>query len=235
VIDVRLLARRAFGSASAVMFLATTVMFGTMSLIPLYYQQVRGESALHTGLLMIPFGVGMGMSLIIGSQLVQRTGARRLAVVGLLALIVGNLLLTGLDAGTAYPMIGAVQVIGGLGVGTVLVPVMTASLVGLRGAELPRGSTAIRVFQQLGGSMGGAVLLVVLQHRITVGAVAHGGRPDAGVLGHAFGATFWWPAAIGAITLVAALFLPSATPAQEGPQGSPGSPGSGDGALVVGS
>ena len=155
VVDVRLLGRRAFGSASAVLFLAMTVMFGTMGLLPLYFQQVRGQSALHTGLLMIPFGVGMGASLIVGSGLVQRLGARRLALSGLVLQLAGNLALTRLDADTWYLLIGAVQVIGGLGIGTVLVPVMTASLGDLRGDQIPRGSTAIRVFQQLGGSPGG--------------------------------------------------------------------------------
>ena len=221
VVDVRLLARRAFGTASAVMFLATIVMFGTMGLLPLYFQQVRGQSALHTGLLMIPFGVGMGASLIVSSRLVERLGARRLALSGLVLQVAGNLALPRLDAGTAYLLIGAVQVVGGMGTGTVLVPVLAASLGDLRGDQVPRGSTAIRVFQQLGGSLGCAVLFVVLQHRITVRAVAAGGRPDAGVLGRAFGDTFWWPVVFGAAALLAALFLPPATARSQPLAGSP--------------
>jgi len=217
VIDVRLLARRGFGSASAVMFLATTVMFGTMGLIPLYFQQVRGQSALHTGLLMIPFGIGMGVSLIAGSRLIERLGGRALAVGGLLAQIGANLALTRLDAATPYPLIGTLQVIGGLGIGTVLVPVMSASLAGLRPEEVPRASTAVRVFQQLGGSLGGALLFVVLQRHIG----SHGARPDVAALAHAFGATFRWPAAIGGVTLLAALFLPAATRPQEAPPPAP--------------
>ena len=227
IIDVRLLRERAFGSAGAVMFLGMTVMFGTMSVVPLYYQQVRGESPLRAGLLMVPFGVGTGVSLILGSRLVARLGARRLALGGLTALLMGNLALTRLDAGTAYPLIGAVQLVGGLGVGTVLVPVMTASLQGLRADQIPRASTAVRLLQQLGACFGGALLLVVLQHRITVGAAAHGGRADAAVLGHAFGESFWWPLAIGVVTLAAAAFLPG--PGARAPEPAPALPASSPG------
>jgi hypothetical protein len=67
LIDVRLLRVRAFASAGTTILLSSSVLFGAVGLLPLYYQQVRGEDALHTGLLLIPFGVGMGVSLMIYS------------------------------------------------------------------------------------------------------------------------------------------------------------------------
>ncbi len=209
VIDVRLLRRRGFGSAGVVLFLAMSVVFGTMSLLPLYFQQVRGQDARQTGLLMIPFGLGMGLSLVLTSRIVERAGARRLACAGLVLVLAVNLALTRLDAGTPYPALCLLQLAGGLSNGLIMVPVMAAALADLRGEQVPRGTTAMRVLQNLGGSLGGAVLLVVLQQRITTGAAAAGGHPDAAVLGHAFGDTFWWPVAFGVLTLGAALLLPN--------------------------
>jgi EmrB/QacA subfamily drug resistance transporter len=228
VIDVRMLCRRAFGSSMGVLFLAMTVMFGTMGLLPLYYQQVRGQSALHAGLLLIPSGVGMGLSLMIASRSVERLGARTLAVGGLVVLTAVNFGLTRLDAGTPYLALGALQLVAGLGNGCIMIPVMATSLLDVTGDQVPRASTAMRVIQNLGGSLGGALLLVVLQNRITLGTAAGGGRPGPSVLGHAFGETFWWPLAVAVAALLIALILPRAA-GQGVPEGglptpAPGSP-----------
>ena len=58
VVDVRLLRLRSLGSASAVLFTAGAAMYAGLFLLPLYYQQLHGETVLNTGLLLIPQGVG---------------------------------------------------------------------------------------------------------------------------------------------------------------------------------
>ncbi len=63
MIDVRLFARRTMGSAALTMFLFGTAFFGTALLLPLYFQLVRGESALHAGLLIAAQGFGAMISM----------------------------------------------------------------------------------------------------------------------------------------------------------------------------
>jgi hypothetical protein len=58
VVDVRLLRLRSLGSASAVLFTAGAAMYAGLFLLPLYYQQLHGETVLNAGLLLIPQGVG---------------------------------------------------------------------------------------------------------------------------------------------------------------------------------
>jgi MFS family permease len=197
LIDVRLLRSRPFAAASATILVASSVMFGALGLLPLYYQQVRAESALHTGLLLIPFGIGMGLSLQIAGRLADKLPPRGIALAGLALGVLGTLVYTQLDAGTSYWLLGAAQVLSGAGVGGLLVPVMAAAMRGVARESIPRASVSIRMFQQLGGSLGSAILFVVLQQAIASSGV-----------GPAFGMAFWWVLGFAALTLVPVLLLP---------------------------
>ena len=65
------------------MFLFGAAFFGAMLLLPLYYQIVRGQSALDAGLLMVPQGLGAMLTMPIAGRLTDRTGAGRIVLVGL--------------------------------------------------------------------------------------------------------------------------------------------------------
>jgi EmrB/QacA subfamily drug resistance transporter len=202
LIDLRLLARRSFGSASASMFVSGFVLFGAMGALPLYYQIGRGFSAEHAGLLLVPMGVGMGLALTVGGRLSNRISPRAMALAGLICATAGTLVYTQLTPSTSDILLGAAQVLSGIGMGATMVPIMTAAYRGLRRAEVPRASSSIRIMQQLGASFGGASLLIIVQSQLT----AH--PHTAAGLAAAFGATFWWIAAFAAVMLIPVLFLP---------------------------
>ncbi|WP_170323719.1 DHA2 family efflux MFS transporter permease subunit [Cryptosporangium phraense] len=206
LIDVRLFRVRSFAAAAGLIVVASGVMFGALGLLPLYYQQVRAEDALHTGLLLIPLGLGMGSSLVVAGRLADRFPAGPIALVGLVLGGLGGLAYTALGAGTSYVLIGLAEVLSGIGIGAVLVPVMSAALRGLSPEAIPRASVSVRIFQQLGASLGSAVLFVALQRQITDRVSATGPTPDA--LASSFGSTFWWIVAFAAVAVVPALFLP---------------------------
>src|SRR5262249_14374678 len=126
LIDLRLFARRAFASASATMFASGFVLFGAMGALPLYYQLARGDSAQHAGLLLIPLGIGMGLSLLIAGRLSDKMAPRPIALAGLAFTALGTYAYTQLSAGTSQLLLGAAQVASGLGTGATLVPIMSA-------------------------------------------------------------------------------------------------------------
>ncbi|MFC5183064.1 DHA2 family efflux MFS transporter permease subunit [Actinomadura harenae] len=198
IIDPRLFRSGAFAGPAAGILLATVLMFGALGLLPLYFQQARGEDALHTGLLVIPFGAGMGVALAACGLLADRVPPRPLGVAGAVLTGAGGLLLTRLDAATGTVTIGVAQALYGAGVGALLVTILTAGMRGVAPEAIPRASTALRILQQLGGAFGSALLFVVLQRR----ELHHPGAD-------AFGHTFRWVVAFSGLTLVAALFLPS--------------------------
>ena len=79
---MRLYANRVFAGASFTTFGLGAALFGAMILVPLYYQEVRGESVIITGLLAGPQGIGMLIAMPIAGRLTERFGGGRVAFVG---------------------------------------------------------------------------------------------------------------------------------------------------------
>ena len=74
LIDLRLFANRVFSAASVTLILVIIAVFGGMLLLPLYLQVVRGETAMDTGLLLAPQGLGAMVAMPIAGRLADRTG-----------------------------------------------------------------------------------------------------------------------------------------------------------------
>ncbi|WP_426507867.1 MDR family MFS transporter [Dactylosporangium sp. McL0621] len=202
VVDLRLFRSRDFAASAVVMLLGMMALLGTILLIPLYYQQVHGFTPLHAGLLMAPHGIGSALSLIVAGRLADRFGARPVALTGSLLLLGVTLALTRLSAGTGQWEIAALIALGGAGFGGVIVGAQSGVFSGLDRAAMPHATTAVRVFQQVGGSFGVAVLAVALQRNAS-------GAGSLDALGDAFGTTFWWAAGAAALTLVPILLMRS--------------------------
>jgi len=214
LIDLRLFARRGFASAAATMFVSGVVLFGAMGALPLYYQIARGDSAQHAGLLLIPLGAGLGLSLLIAGRLVDKIAPRTIALAGLALSALGTFAYTQLSAGTSQLLLGAAQLASGLGIGAILVPIMAAAFRGLEKTAVPRASTSIRIMQQLGASFGSAALFIIIAHQLT--AHAH----TAAGLAAAFSATFWWVLAFTGVVLIPVVFLPGRSRSAAGAAGS---------------
>jgi MFS family permease len=176
-------------------------MLGTALLLPLYYQQVRGESALRAGLLLAPQGLGMAIALVVASRLTDRLQARPIIATGLGLTAAAMLAYTQIDAHTSLALLSAAAFVSGLGIGSALVPAMAGVYKQLPTEAVARATSAIRIFQQLGGSFGIAILAVVLQQQ-AAGAITTAG------LAAAFADTFWWALAITGIALLPTLRLP---------------------------
>ncbi|MFI0743263.1 MDR family MFS transporter [Streptomyces sp. NPDC021100] len=208
VIDLRLFRHRPFTVATLLMFLGGMSVFGAMLLMPLYYQQVRGKSALDAGLLLAPQSIGTIVALTYVGRLTDRIGARPIVLAGVTIGVGGTLAYTQVQPDTSIWLLSASLLIWGIGIAASMVPIMSAAYQGLEPAAIPRATSAISVVQRLGGSFGTAVLAVILQRQI-----AHhtdGGRPGPAALTKAFDTTFWWVLGFTALTIVPALLLPRA-------------------------
>jgi MFS family permease len=189
------------------MFLLGLSLFGAMLLLPLYYQQARGLSALDAGLLLAPQGLGAMLALPIVGRLTDRIGPRPIVLAGMALATLGTLPFTQVGPHTSEPLLGVSLVIRGAGIGSVFVPTIAAAYQGLRPEAMPRASGAAQILQQVGASFGTATLAVILQHQ----AVSHAANGAAG-LATAFGHTFWWAVGFTALALIPALLLPRNRP-----------------------
>jgi EmrB/QacA subfamily drug resistance transporter len=221
LIDVRLLARRGFATASATNFVLGVALFGVALLLPLYFQIVRGASPLETGLLLVPQGFGAACAISIAGSLTDKLGARRVVPVGVLLALLGTLAYTQIAADSSYVYLAVALFLIGAGLGATITPSMAAAYQDLQHAEIPRATSALNVVQRIAGSLGTALLAVVLQRAIDANVPhLHGGIGEASALArrdpvhvapaiaHAFGTTFWVAFGLTAAALVPALLLP---------------------------
>ncbi len=218
LVDVRLLAHRSVASASAVLFFSGFSLYGAMLLLPLYYQEVRGASALTAGIMLVPQGIGALLSRSLAGRLTDKIGARPIAAAGFAIVAVATVPFAFAGADTSPWLLALWLVIRGFGLGAVTIPVMAAAYLGLDGQQIAHSSVVTRTAQQLGGSFGTAVLAVILE-----GAVAahHGG------LAAAFDVAFWWSAGFSALAVLLSLWLPGSVRAQKpAPQDAPQVPAS---------
>lgn len=163
LLDLRLFRDRNLSVSLITMFLFVMAFFGTQLLVPTYYQQVRGESVLLTGLLVAPQGLGAMITMPIAGSLVDRMPVGRIVPFGMLGILlgVGGLAMsTGVD--TSYWVISGSLFVMGLGMGATMMPIFTSALKTLDHKDVARGSTLLNVNQQIGASIGVAMLTVVL-------------------------------------------------------------------------
>jgi EmrB/QacA subfamily drug resistance transporter len=207
LLDLRLFRSRTFTASAGLMFLGGLSVFGAMLLLPLYYQQARGQSALYAGLLLAPQGLGMMLALPIVGRLTDRISPRPIVLAGMVLATLGTIPYTQVGPDTSELALGAALVVRGAGLGAFFVPAMAAAYYEIRPEAYPRATSAIRALQQVGASFGTAVLAVVLQRESSGQAVA-----GASGLSSAFGHTFWWAVGFTALVFVPALLLPGRSP-----------------------
>jgi EmrB/QacA subfamily drug resistance transporter len=198
LLDVRLFSNNAFAAAALTTFCLGAALFGAMILMPLYFQIVRGEDAVHTGLLLIPQGVGAAIAMPLSARATERFGGGLTAFGGGVITIVATLPFVLIAAGTPYVLIGAAMVFRGFGIGMSMMPSMTAAFAVLRRDQVNDATPQLNVLQRVGGSIGTALLAVELQRQIS-GA---GPRPSAEALASGFGQTFVWVLVVTAVALV---------------------------------
>jgi MFS family permease len=205
LVDVRLFREHGFAAAGATIFLVGAALFGALLLLPLYFQIARGQSPLEAGLLMAPQGLGAALGMNRGGRLTDRIGGGPVVVAGLLMLMGGTVAFTQVGANTSYAVLEASLVLRGIGLGFTMMPAMAAAYSTLERTQVPRATPMLNVVQRIGGSLGTAVLAVVLQRQLGGQVVAGAGSP-AGVAA-AFAHTYWWAMAITALAIVPAVVL----------------------------
>jgi EmrB/QacA subfamily drug resistance transporter len=203
LLDVSLYRRPTFSSASITTFCLGAALFGAMILLPLYYQQVRHESVLDTGLLIAPQGLGAALAMPISGRLTDRIGGGPLAVFGVILTTLTTIPFGLIDAHTSLESISFWMFLRGIGIGFAFMPAMAAAFAALKPSELSDATPQMNILQRVGGSIGTAVLAVVLQRALID---AHHPLTASGAAG-AYSVAFWWSLGITAVAIVPSIVL----------------------------
>ncbi len=200
LLNLALYRRPTFSTASVAMFFLGAALFGGMILLPLYWQGVRHESVIDTGLLTGPQGLGAALVMPLAGKLTDRYGGGPLALFGVTLTAAATIPFGLIGAHTSIAYLAVTMVIRGMGIGFAFMPAMSAAYASLRREELSDATPQLNVLQRVGGSMGTAILAVVLQRSL---AGAH--SPAAAAA--AFGTAFWWSVGLTALAIVPCLML----------------------------
>jgi EmrB/QacA subfamily drug resistance transporter len=200
LLDIRLYRNRVFAGSSLTTLFVAAALFGAMILVPLYYQVVRHESVVATGLLNGPQGLGALVAMPLANRLTERFGGGRVTLVGVATLCVSTVPLAFIGASTSIVLISLILVVRGVSIGLCFMPAMTAAFGALRPEQISDATPQLNVLQRVGGAVGTAVLAVALQ-RASAGAHS----PEA--LAHAFGTAYWWGLGIAALAFFPAIVL----------------------------
>lgn len=201
VLPLALFKSPVYAATTVNLFLAGIVTTGPMLILPLYFQQGRGLSVLQTGLWLLPQGIGMLLIRPLLLKLLNRIGVRYVVWFSLSLSILGTIPLGLIDDRTNILIISIVLFIRGLGIGGVIMPLMTTILMGMDKNLVPQANIGARIFQNLGGAFGSALVATIISSYLST---HHASSANIISYQHAF----WWSVVLTGLMIIPSVFLP---------------------------
>jgi len=163
LLDVRLFSIWQFMIANVVGWVSTVALFGAEFLLPLYLQNLRGLSAVDTGLLLMPQGLAAGLVGPIAGRLTDKIGARYVVVFGFILLAINTWNLSQLTISTSYETLRLLLVIRGAALGFALQPTQLVALAVVPRRQLTSASSLNNALRNVFQSFGVALLGTIVQ------------------------------------------------------------------------
>lgn len=215
LLELRVFRSSDFTRGILLAWLAQVALFGSMIITPLYLQQVKGYSALETGLILLPQALASGIFMPISGRLFDKIGARPLAFTGLGIISVALFLLSQITVDTSLAMILLSLFLMGAGMGLTMMPVNTHVLNAAPRQLVSRVTPLTTAAQQVVVSFAVAGLTGYLTSHITAHMkdVAKGVAPAEAITA-GFGDTFFLAACLAVAGFLFSLLLrkPKDTP-----------------------
>jgi EmrB/QacA subfamily drug resistance transporter len=208
LLPLRILIDRDRGASYLTIVAAAGALLGTFLFLTYYLQGIRDYSPIRTGLAFLPMTLVMMVTSIIGSTILQpRVGARALVVIGLVLSAIAMLYLTRIAVASSYVsnLLPSLLVVG-IGLGLVFATAINSATLGVRQSDAGVASATANASQQIGASLGTALLSTVAVSATT--SYLKTLQPSATVVArasvHGYAIAFAWSAAIFAVGAVLA-------------------------------
>jgi EmrB/QacA subfamily drug resistance transporter len=214
LLPLRIVWDRARGGAYVSIALAGAGVFGVFLFLTFYLQNNLGFSPLTTGLAFLPLTAMIVISsTTVQTRVLQYTGVKPPLVVGMGLAIVAMILFTRLTPRSTYAadILPGLLIIG-VGMGCIFAPAFSTATLGVAGKDAGIASAMVNTSQQVGGSVGTALLSTVFASSAATFAAAHSHLPGvaSASMVHGYTTAFWWAAVFFAVgLLLALLILPS--------------------------
>ncbi len=165
-LNLRLLRNYNFSMGMLLMFIIGAIMIGSKFFFPLFVRVSLGWTAIQTGQVLSSFAIGAVIGMVVFRKILDKGVSPKIVMLiglGLMALQLFFLSFSSPNANAAYYIFPLMM--GGIGGGALMLPVMSLALMGLRGSELAQGTGMSNMFKRLGSVIGIAVLNVLLDHQ----------------------------------------------------------------------
>ncbi|WP_328979995.1 MFS transporter [Streptomyces canus] len=212
LLPLRVLLDRNRGASFISILIIGAGMFGVFLFLTYYLQQSLGYTPVKTGLAFLPMVAGLMIASTLASTvLIPRFGPKPVVPLGMGIAAAGMVWLTGLDLNSGYATdIMPPLIVAGLGLGLVMAPAMSLATAGVGAEDAGVASAAVNTMQQVGGSLGTALLNTLSTTAVT--NYLEGKNPkDPMVLAQAglegYSTAYWWSAAFFAAGLVISVLL----------------------------
>ncbi|MPY64626.1 MFS transporter [Streptomyces spongiae] len=212
LLPLRILLDRNRGASFISVLIIGAAMFGVFLFLTYYLQQTLGYTPIKTGLAFLPMIAAlMVTSTLATTSLVPRFGPKPVVPLGMGIAAAGMVWLTGLDLSSSYAAhILPPLIVAGLGMGLIMAPAMSLATDGVAAEDSGVASAAVNTMQQVGGSLGTALLNTLFSSAVT--NYIDGKNPkDPTVLAQAslegYSTAYWWSAAFFAAGLVISVLL----------------------------
>jgi EmrB/QacA subfamily drug resistance transporter len=218
LVPLRIFSNRSLSAADATLLLVVAALFAMFFFLTLYLQEVLGFSALKTGVAYLPLSLTIILASTVASQFVDRLGPKPVLVVGLLIATGGFVFLTSVSGKGDYGShVVPSMIILGIGMGMSFVPVTIAGTSGVAPNDSGLASGLLNTTQQVGGSLGLAILSSIATSRTT--SALHSGQAVTSALTHGFKGAFIGGALLCALGALFALTLLPGRPREPANEG----------------
>jgi EmrB/QacA subfamily drug resistance transporter len=199
LLPLRVVADRNRGASFLAIGTASAGLFGLFLFLTFYLQNTKGLTALETGLAFLPLSFSIAPTVgIVSTRVLPRTGPRPLVPVGMAIAALGMVLLTRIGVDTAYAShVLPSLILIGVGFGLTLAPSFATATFGVPASDSGVASAMVNTSQQVGGSIGTALLGTLAVSAATDYLTTHGPGAQAAVEGYV--TAFWWGAGIFAL------------------------------------
>ncbi|QQZ10785.1 DHA2 family efflux MFS transporter permease subunit [Heyndrickxia vini] len=165
MLDLRVFKYDIFALTTVISMVINMAMFAAMILLPIYLQNIRGFTALESGILMLPGAIVMGIMSPISGMLFDRVGSRPLAIIGLIITVLTTWQFTQLTMQTSYGHIMLLYVLRSFGMSFLMTTVMTEGMNQIPLHLASHGTAASNTARTVAGSIGTAFLVTVMSTR----------------------------------------------------------------------
>ncbi|MGE0687071.1 MAG: MDR family MFS transporter [Dehalococcoidia bacterium] len=165
MLDLRLLGDRMFRNANIVFFTMIGGLMGVVFLLPLLLQNLRGLSAMDTGLLLMPQAVAVMVFAPLSGKLYPKVGPKRMLAFSLVVFAISSFMFVAVDLETNLLWLLPIMVLRGLAMAFTFIPLQAAAFATIKPQDTGMASSIFNTNRQVASSIGIAILATVLTER----------------------------------------------------------------------